>query len=69
MTVLSINYILNWVQIISGGRRYTCPTKEISGELFFAFKKDWHKVLDFTSEHTMELVSENEKTIYKKLIK
>lgn len=34
MTVLCVNRILKSVQISSGGRRYTCPTKEINGELF-----------------------------------
>lgn len=54
MTVLVINHILNCVQICSGGRRYTCPTKEINGELFFNFKNEWHKVIDFTSKLTSE---------------
>lgn len=54
MTVLGINRILKWVQIASGGRRYTCRTKEINGELFFKFKNEWHKVLDFVSEYTSE---------------
>lgn len=54
MMVLGINHILKWVQIISGGRRYTCPTKEINGELFFKFKNEWHKVMDFTSKFTSE---------------
>ena len=54
MKVLGINHILKWVQIISEGRRYTCPTKEINGELFFKFKNEWHKVIDFISEFTSE---------------
>lgn len=54
MTVLCVNRILKSVQISSGGRRYTCPTKEISGELFFRFRNEWHKVLDFTSKLTSE---------------
>lgn len=54
MIVLLINHITNWVQIVSSGRRYTCPTKEINGELFFKFKKEWHKVIDFTSKLTSE---------------
>ena len=67
MLVLGINRILKWVQIVSGGRRYTCPTKEINGELFFVFKRSLHKVIDFTSEHTTELVSIGEKIISRKL--
>ena len=43
MLVLGVNKILKWCQILSGGRRYTCPTKEIDGKLFFAFKS-WHPV-------------------------
>ena len=54
MMVLGINHVLKSVQIISGGRRYTCPTKEINGELLFKFKNEWHKVIDFTSKFTSE---------------
>ena len=54
MTVLCVNRILKSVQISSGGRRYTCPTKEINGELFFRFRNEWHKVVDFTSKLTSE---------------
>jgi hypothetical protein len=54
MLVLGINRILKWAQIVSGGKRYTCPTKEINGELFFMFKNEWHKVVEFISEHTHE---------------
>lgn len=54
MMVLGINYVAKWVQITSEGRRYTCPTKEINGDLFFKFKNEWHKVIDFTSEFTSE---------------
>lgn len=54
MTVLCINRILKSAQISSGGRRYTCPIKEIGGELFFRFRNEWHKVLDFTSKLTSE---------------
>lgn len=55
MLVLGINHILKWVQIVSNGRRYTCPMKEIDGKLFFHFKEEWHKVLEFASEHMHEL--------------
>jgi len=61
MLVLGINKILKWCQIVSGGRRYTCPTKEINGELFFVFKKEWHKVADFVSEHAEELIEDGGK--------
>ena len=33
---------------------YLGETKEINGELFFKFKKEWHKVIDFTSKLTSE---------------
>lgn len=61
MLVLGVNKILKWCQITTGGRRYTCPTKEINGELFFAFKKAWHPVAKYISEHTDELVQEGGK--------
>ena len=52
MLVLGINKILNWCQITSGGRTYTCPTKLIEGKLFFHFKKEWHSVAEFISDYT-----------------
>lgn len=61
MLVSGINRVLNWCQVISGGRRYTCPTKMVDGNLFFHFKKEWHGVADFVSEHAEELVSEGGK--------
>lgn len=61
MLVLGVNKILHWCQIISGGRRYTCPTKLIDGKLFFHFKKGWHSVAEFISDHAEELVSEGGK--------
>ena len=51
-----VNKILKWCQVLSGGRRYTCPTKEIDGKLFFAFKKAWHPMEEYITEHTDELV-------------
>lgn len=61
MFVLGINKILNWCQITSGGRTYTCPTKLIDGKLFFRFKKKWRSVAEFVSDHAEELVSEGGK--------
>ena len=61
MLVLGVNKILKWCQIVSGGRRYTCPTKEINGQLCFAFKKAWHPVAEFISDHAEELVQEGGK--------
>lgn len=61
MLVLGINKIQKWCQIVSGGRRHTCRTKEINGELFFIFKKEWHKVADFVSDHAEELIEEGGK--------
>lgn len=54
MMVLGINHILKWVQISAGGRQYTCPIKETSGEFYFKFRNKWHKVIDFISEYTSE---------------
>ena len=61
MLILGINKVLNHLQITTGGRRYTCSMKDINGELFFRFKKEWHKVADYLSEHTHEFVSEGGK--------
>jgi hypothetical protein len=69
MLVLGINRILKWVQITTGWGTYTCPIKEINGELFFKFRNDWHKVIDFTSDLTTELISEGGKIISKKIKK
>ena len=61
MLVLGINKILNWCQVLSNGRRYTCPTKLIDGKLFFKFKNAWHPVAEFASDHAEELVREGGK--------
>ena len=50
--VLCINHAAGWVQITTGGRTYTCPMKDVNGELFFRFKNEWHRVTDYTSEYT-----------------
>lgn len=65
MLILGINKVLNWVQITTGGRRYTCPTKIIDGVLQFKFKGQWHLVSDHVSEYTHELVREAGKLISK----
>ena len=59
MLVLGINKILKWCQITSGGRTYACPIKVTDGEIFFLFKKEWHKATQFASEHMVELVQED----------
>ena len=69
MVILGINKILNWLQITSGGRCYTCPMQEINGKRFFHFKKNWHKVDDYISDYTTELVSEGGKIIFRKIKK
>ena len=69
MLVLGINKILNWCQITTGGRTYTCRTKEIDGSLHFIFKRVWHPVSKFVSDTAEELVREGGKTFsrpYKK---
>lgn len=63
MLVLGVNKILKWCQVLSNGRKYTCPIKEVNGELFFHFKNEWHSVTKFISEHTDELVEVGEKVI------
>lgn len=62
MLVLGVNKVLNWCQVLSNGRKYTCPTKIVDGELCFAFKKGWHSVGKYISEHAEELVAEGGKT-------
>lgn len=69
MLVLGVNKILKWCQIASGGRRYTCPTKEINGQLCFAFKKAWHPVAEFISDNAEELVQEDGKIFSRKFRK
>ena len=49
MLVLGINKILNWRQITTGWGTYTCPIKEVNGEMFFKFKKIWHPVAEYLS--------------------
>ena len=61
MRVIGLNKILKWCQISSSGRKYTCCTKEINGELCFFFKKEWHKVADYLSDYTEELIEEGGK--------
>ncbi len=63
MLVLSINKILDRCQITTGWGRYTCPIKEVGGQLFFHFKGKWHKVMDYISENTDEMVRINGKNI------
>ena len=41
------NNFFDWVQVITHTGTYTCPTKMINGELFFKFKKEWHKVSEY----------------------
>lgn len=54
MEVIGINYACGWVQIYSGGRRYTCEMKEIDGEPCFLFKNSWHSIRDYASESLRE---------------
>lgn len=61
MLVLGVNKICKWCQITTGRGTYTCPTKVLDGKLFFKFKKVWHPVVDFISDHTEELVQEGGK--------
>lgn len=61
MEVLGVNSISKWCQILSGGRRYTCPTKLIDNQLFFRFKKQWHSVVKYATATTTELFEEGGK--------
>lgn len=61
MLVLGVNKILKWCQIVSRGRKYTCPTKLVDGKLFLKFKNIWHPVTEFISDNAQELVEEGKK--------
>lgn len=63
MLVLGVNRILNWCQIISGGRKYTCPIKEVDGQLLFRFKKIWYPVGDYIFDQAEEVIEEGGKII------
>ena len=69
MIVSTINRVINMVQIITETGSYTCPIKEERGELFFLFKKQWHKVMEFTSEITTEFISKDGGFISRRLKK
>ena len=70
MRIFGVNSILHWVQVFAdSGRKFTCPTKEINGELFFHFKNEWHRVADYVFEHTTELVSVGDRIIERKFKK
>lgn len=60
---------MKWCQIATGGRRYTCPTKVINGELFFRFKNVWHPVAQFVSDNAEILVEEGGKVFSKQFSK
>lgn len=68
MLVIGINSICKWLQITSGGRRYTCNTYEVDGELFFYFKKQLHRVADYLAENVEELYEAGGKTLSRKYI-
>ena len=61
--IIGVNRILNLVQIISGGRRYTCPMVKLNGVDTFRFKNKIYNVADHVSEHTTELLYEGKKVI------
>lgn len=69
MIVLGVNKVSNWCQVLSGGRRYTCPIKVIDGELLFRFKKEWHSVVKLASDHAEELIYEGGRLISRPLRK
>lgn len=69
MIVLGVNKVLNWCQIISDGRTYTCRTKDIDGKLYFIFKRVWHPVEEFLSDHATELVEEGGKLFSRRIKK
>lgn len=56
MLILGVNKVLKWCQVTSLGRKYTCPTKVVDGQMLFKFKGVWHVLTDYVGEHTHELV-------------
>lgn len=68
MNIIGVNSILKWCQVLSKGRRHTCPTKLINGELFFDFKNQWHPVVQYATEYTTELVQEGGKVFSRKYL-
>ena len=61
MLVLGVNDILKWCQISAGRGTYTCPIKEVNGEMFFKFKKIWHPIAEYISDRAEVLVQEGGK--------
>lgn len=66
MNILGVNSVLKWCQVLSNGRKYTCPTKVMDNQLLFCFKKQWHSVAKYATEHTTELVEEGGKIFSRK---
>lgn len=69
MLVLGVNKILEWCQILTNGRHYTCRTKDINGELHFVFKRVWYPVAEYLADSAHELVEENGKIVLRYLKK
>lgn len=53
--VMTISKLIDAVIIFTHGARYTCPTKEVDGELMFWFKQKWRKVADHVIDATDDL--------------
>jgi len=49
--------------VLSNGRKYTCNLKEVNGKLCFYFKKAYHPITEYISDHADELVEEGGKII------
>lgn len=60
MRVLGVNRILNWLQIVDS-KIYTCPTKEVDGELLFRYKNKWHRAIDYSYEKPTNSILKMEK--------
>lgn len=50
VSVIVPNY--DYVQILTHGCYYTCPTKMIGDRSYFKFKGKWYKTEDYTNEYT-----------------
>lgn len=65
MDVVSISWIGNCVQVISGYRTYTCPMEERDDDFYFKFKKQWHPVSKYADDRLDAEIKTHKHGIYK----
>lgn len=52
ITILVVNNKTEFVQILTHGSKYTCPTKMLDGKLVFRFKDNWLDVDKYCDQYT-----------------